>query len=87
MLSVPITVAPVLRAMWGMSIEWLKCECEIKMKSARVILASTAAVSDTRSSPIANAWRVSPGTSGVSMLPKRPRYRRRERYGSSRISR
>src|SRR5882672_6850072 len=70
-----------------MSIVWLKWECEWRMTSARVIRASTAAVSETRSSPIANAWRVSPGTSGVSMVPKRPRYRRRERYGSSRITR
>src|SRR2546427_2262792 len=82
-----MTVAPVFRAMYGMSIVWLKCECECRMKSARVTRASTAAVSETRSSPIANAWRVSPGTSGVSMVPKRPRYRRRERYGSSRMTR
>ena len=79
MLSVPMTVAPVFRAMYGMSSVWLKCECEIRMKSARVMRASTAAVSATRSSSGPNTRRVSPGTSGVSSRPNRARYRRRER--------
>src|SRR6267142_238909 len=57
------------------------------MKSARVIRASTAAVSDTSSSSGPNARRVSPGSSGVSRRPKRERYRRRERYGSIRTTR
>src|SRR5213594_626189 len=82
-----MTVAPVFRAMYGMSSVWLKCECEIRMKSARVMRASTAAVSETSSSSGPKARRVSPGSSGVSSNPKRERYLRRERYGSVRITR
>src|SRR5437899_9885359 len=57
------------------------------MKSARVMRASTAAVSETSSSSGPKARRVSPGSSGVSSNPKRERYLRRERYGSIRITR
>ena len=86
MLSVPITVAPVLRAMYGMSSVWLKCECECRITSARVTCASTASVSDTSSSSGPNTRLTSPGTDGVVYVPNWPVMRSRDRYGSRRIT-
>src|SRR5262245_40808734 len=70
-----------------MSIVWLKCECECRMKSARVMWASTAASSPARSSSGPKTRRVSPGSDGVVYVPNCPVMRSRERYGSSRITR